>query len=270
MNRFAALVLAIGSLWAWSGGARIVLLDGSAIVARGEIGHEKNMLSFVDQFGQPTYLSKGLVDWEATWRNAPELVARFRPDDADLFQAKAVIAEAEADASRAQSRPGREIVITNETLSQLKPGQGLASAQQGAALQARSDALAAAAANAPVKRASAAKGAAVIETISKGERVDLKSHLDPDRYVIFDFYADWCGPCRVMDPKLKALVKKYPGHVALKKIDIVNWSSAVSRQHNVRAIPRVVVYDPDGNEKLDGHGAKAIAYIERVASKNNW
>jgi thioredoxin 1 len=62
---------------------------------------------------------------------------------------------------------------------------------------------------------------------------------------IVDFYADWCGPCKVVDPTIKQLAQSDP-EIAVRKIDIVNWSSAVAKQYHVSVLPRVEVYGRKG------------------------
>ncbi len=45
--------------------------------------------------------------------------------------------------------------------------------------------------------------AADIQTITHGREVDIEEHLVPGKYVLFDFYADWCGPCRALEPQIR-------------------------------------------------------------------
>ncbi len=260
MKRLIALAMILAAVGVWAGSERLVLLDGKTMVAKSQVSLERNMLVFKDALGQKMHVSQRMIDWEATWRVSPELAARFVPEKAEVFQAKRVIAE--ADRGR---RERKDIVITNETLGSLKPNQGMANHWEGRPAPEVSPR-----AKAKPSKSRARGGRAIIKTISKGKRVDLDKHLDDERYVIFDFYADWCGPCRQIEPRLKALVKKYPANVALKKIDIVNWNSAVSRQHGVNSIPRTMVYSPKGKKVLDGHGSKAIEYINRLARKKDW
>jgi thioredoxin 1 len=62
---------------------------------------------------------------------------------------------------------------------------------------------------------------------------------------IVDFYADWCGPCKQVSPSLEQMAKT-DSEIALRKIDIVNWKSAVVKQFNVHSIPQVNVYNRSG------------------------
>jgi thiol-disulfide isomerase/thioredoxin len=85
------------------------------------------------------------------------------------------------------------------------------------------------------------------EVISHGKAIELKDHLVAGKVVVFDFYADWCGPCRMLGPKLEDLVGKYDD-VILKKIDIVDWNSAVAKKYSLKFVPNVWVYDKKGNQ----------------------
>ena len=85
-----------------------------------------------------------------------------------------------------------------------------------------------------------------IPVISHGELVDMNQHLAPGHVTVFDFYADWCGPCRRLSPSLEEMARSDPD-VALRKIDIVNWRTAVAQQFNIHSIPQVKVYDRSGH-----------------------
>ena len=83
------------------------------------------------------------------------------------------------------------------------------------------------------------------EVITHGQQVDIKSHLAAGNITIIDYYADWCGPCKLVSPTLEQLAKT-DAEIALRKIDIVNWGSAVAKQYNVTTLPRVEVYGRKG------------------------
>jgi thiol-disulfide isomerase/thioredoxin len=101
--------------------------------------------------------------------------------------------------------------------------------------------------------ATPAHGGLDIQVISRGEPVDLRSHLVPGKYTLFDYYADWCPPCREMAPQLEALVRRQP-NLALRKIDIVDWSRPVAEQQNVHDLPYLRLYGPDGRLIQEGDG----------------
>ncbi len=244
---------------------KFVLKDGSSIpVDNGAVGEDMNMLVFRSENGK-MMLSKALVDWAATWQKMPEVVVRFRPEIASK-QKKHV-------------RRKTDIAITKDSLESLEPGQGLTDEWTQDPETAR--ALAYVKANKdnpkkkkekkkPAKKSQSGGGAPVIDVITHGDEVTLADHLEKDMYVIFDFYADWCGPCKRLDPKLKAIVKKYPGHIGLKKIDIIQWQSPVAMQFRINSIPYLKLYDPDGKELLDGGGDGILSYLEQTARRDKW
>jgi thiol-disulfide isomerase/thioredoxin len=84
-----------------------------------------------------------------------------------------------------------------------------------------------------------------IEVISHGAQVDINQHLALGNVTVVDFYADWCGPCRQISPSLEQMARTDP-EIALRKIDIVNWRTAVVRQFNIHSIPQVNVYNRGG------------------------
>ena len=61
-----------------------------------------------------------------------------------------------------------------------------------------------------------------------------------------DFYADWCGPCRVMEPTLQALEKELGDKVKIIKIDVDTETEKAS-QYGVMSIPTYIVLK-DGAE----------------------
>jgi len=91
----------------------------------------------------------------------------------------------------------------------------------------------------------AAGGTASKFDVVKGDKeIDLEDHLVRGKVTIIDFYADWCGPCRALSPKLEEMANN-PG-IALVKINIINWQSPVAKQFQITGIPRVQVYGPSG------------------------
>jgi thiol-disulfide isomerase/thioredoxin len=104
-------------------------------------------------------------------------------------------------------------------------------------------------------------GGGDVRTISKGEPVNLRDHLVPGKYTLFDYYADWCPPCRELEPRLEELARRHP-NVAVRKIDIVDWSHPVAEQQGVHDLPYLRLYDPEG--RLIREGEATFIDLDRL------
>jgi thiol-disulfide isomerase/thioredoxin len=83
------------------------------------------------------------------------------------------------------------------------------------------------------------------EVISHGAQVDINQHLALGNVTVLEFYADWCGPCRMLTPSLEEMAQT-DSEVALRKIDIVRWETPVAQQFGVHNLPQVNVYNRAG------------------------
>ena len=105
-----------------------------------------------------------------------------------------------------------------------------------------------------------------IKVITGGAKIKLKDHLARGKLTIFDFYAEWCGPCKVFSPKLERLLLEQP-NLALRKVDVVDWKSALANQltkdYNLPALPFTVIFDEHGNflGKVEGNNIEEVQKI---------
>jgi thioredoxin 1 len=61
---------------------------------------------------------------------------------------------------------------------------------------------------------------------------------------LLDFYANWCGPCKIMEPIFDELAKDYSGKVEFKRVD-VEVDQEMSAKFDVRSIPTFVLIEND-------------------------
>jgi thiol-disulfide isomerase/thioredoxin len=91
-----------------------------------------------------------------------------------------------------------------------------------------------------------------VSVIAHGEEVDLASHLSPGKHTVFDFYAIWCPPCRKLSPALERLAARHPNDLAVRKVDIVDWTMPVARQHGIESLPHLILFDREGRKTAEG------------------
>jgi copper chaperone CopZ len=75
----------------------------------------------------------------------------------------------------------------------------------------------------------------------------LDKHRVPDKYTVFDVYAEWCGPCRSVDARLREIVAARKD-VAVRKLNVVDFDTPLAKELGSRldALPYVIVFDPAG------------------------
>jgi thiol-disulfide isomerase/thioredoxin len=89
----------------------------------------------------------------------------------------------------------------------------------------------------------------------------------PAKYTVFDVYADWCGPCRTVDERLRAIVAARPD-VAVRKLNVVEFESPLAKELGSRleALPYVIVFTPSG-KRIDIAGADPTKLDKALAAK---
>jgi thioredoxin 1 len=85
-------------------------------------------------------------------------------------------------------------------------------------------------------------------------RVEGEGHLTDllrdHRLLLVDFYADWCGPCEMLEPTVEAVAEETRAAVA--KVDI-DAHRAIARQYQVRGVPTLIlIVDGEPADRMDG------------------
>jgi thioredoxin 2 len=88
---------------------------------------------------------------------------------------------------------------------------------------------------------------------------------ESDVPVLVDFYADWCGPCKMMAPHIDELARERQGSALVAKLD-TDRSQATASGFNIRSIPTVIVFK-NGKETARHTGAVPKKALEDLLSR---
>jgi thioredoxin 1 len=69
----------------------------------------------------------------------------------------------------------------------------------------------------------------------------FKEIIDSPSPVLVDFYADWCGPCKAMNPVIQEVAKEVKGRARVLKVNI-DKSQEAAMQFNVQAVPTFMIF----------------------------
>ena len=84
--------------------------------------------------------------------------------------------------------------------------------------------------------------------------------LKADKPVVVDFWAVWCGPCRMVAPEMEKLAEKYEGSVDVVKVDI-DANPQIQRAFNIMSIPTIAFFAP-GKQPMGVVGFRPMEQLE--------
>ena len=92
-----------------------------------------------------------------------------------------------------------------------------------------------------------------------------KEVLQSELPVLVDFYADWCGPCKMMAPIVEGLAQDYDGKVKVGKLNIDDGME-IAQQYRVMSIPTFILFK-DGKAVETSVGAMSKDELESKLQK---
>lgn len=89
--------------------------------------------------------------------------------------------------------------------------------------------------------------------------------LNSKNPVLVDFYADWCGPCKMLSPIIDQVAQDYAGKATISKLN-VDENNELAQKFNVMSIPTLIFFK-DGKEVQRMTGAQPKAKLTRALDK---
>lgn len=90
--------------------------------------------------------------------------------------------------------------------------------------------------------------------------------LGADVPVLVDFWAEWCGPCRVLAPTVEALAREYAGKIKVAKVNVDDNISTASR-YRIQGIPTLLLFK-SGEVREELVGAQPKSVVEKALARH--
>lgn len=84
-----------------------------------------------------------------------------------------------------------------------------------------------------------------------------------EKPVIIDFYADWCGPCKMVAPVLEELSKEYDGKVQIYKVD-TEAEQELASVFGIRSIPSILFIPMDGKPQMTMGALPKESFVKAI------
>jgi thioredoxin 1 len=86
--------------------------------------------------------------------------------------------------------------------------------------------------------------------------------INNDKPVVVDFWAAWCGPCKMVAPEIEKLAAKYDGVVDVVKVD-VDANPGLSQAFGILSIPMIAFFSP-GEQAKGAPGYRSMEQLEQM------
>lgn len=94
---------------------------------------------------------------------------------------------------------------------------------------------------------------------------NFKELLNSQGVLLVDFFATWCGPCKMLAPTIEDLDKMYENKATIAKIDI-DENEELAMEYSVEAVPTVIIFK-DGNQKKRITGVRDIEEYKKAINE---
>lgn len=105
-------------------------------------------------------------------------------------------------------------------------------------------------------------GAKTLEVTDATFKADV---LESDKPVLVDFWAEWCGPCRMIAPAVEQVAEQFEGKASVAKMD-VDENPSVPNNFGIRGIPTLILFK-NGQEQERIVGLTSRDAIAKVIEK---
>lgn len=117
---------------------------------------------------------------------------------------------------------------------------------------------------------------AMLDTTAKGQNTSIKqpiilndnnfsTTIENNELIIVDFWAPWCGPCRMVGPVIEELAAQYSGKVTFGKMN-VDENQTVPSSFGIMSIPTIIIFN-HGKQVERSVGAYPKAHIEAMIKR---
>lgn len=100
---------------------------------------------------------------------------------------------------------------------------------------------------------------------SKKKKASFGDIINREKPVLIDFYADWCGPCKAMNPILKDVAKQVGKKATIIKIDVDKYAK-LAAELGVRGVPTFMIYQK-GQQKWSKAGMQSANSLVSLLSR---
>ena len=96
---------------------------------------------------------------------------------------------------------------------------------------------------------------------------NFEERLQSDKPVLVDFFAEWCGPCKMMTPILEQVKRQLGDSVTIMKVDVDKNPEAASR-YQVRGVPTLMVFK-GGSLRWRQSGVVPAEHLKQIIEQNS-